>query len=154
MTSTQERQRRSSPPSPLFLWLYNCSPVSSQDVAFLTHPLVQPHKCPLRINHFLSTTRPLAELFSALRYKELWYWSSLEPTKEHQTVLKACSQSDTTYSRSCLPISKQQMLIRVLEGEVKGSKQAASEVSASVLLAAGLWHPRDGGTGAQLHTAK
>ena len=41
MRSTQERQGSSSCPPPLFLWLQNYSPVSSQDVASLACPFVK-----------------------------------------------------------------------------------------------------------------
>ena len=41
-------------------------------------PTCKPHKHPILINHILSIPLPLAEFFSVLRHKELWYWSSLE----------------------------------------------------------------------------
>ena len=53
-------------------------------MAFLTHLCVS--LTSILLNHFLSISLPLTELFSALRHKGLWYQSSLEPLKLHQMV--------------------------------------------------------------------
>ena len=82
MVSTQERQKRSSPP-----------PLSSSDYKSVTHwvsetaqylpATCEPYKCP---NESLSSTRPLAEFLSGLKHKGLWCHSSWEPWKRHLTV--------------------------------------------------------------------
>ena len=48
-------------PCPLFLWLWNCSPATSQGTSFL--PTWKTHKCSILINHFLSITLFFGELF-------------------------------------------------------------------------------------------
>ena len=67
-------------------------PLPSSDLKNVTHwgpraaqcliPACEPHKHPILINHFLSSTLPLAEFFLALRQKGLWCQSSLEPLKD------------------------------------------------------------------------
>ena len=74
-------------PSSLFLWLWKCSPISSQGGAFLTSPPCQPHNRHSLINPFLSTT--LLSLNSSLHWDLKDYGSGAlwTPLKWHLWVL-------------------------------------------------------------------
>ena len=61
--SAQWGRRRLFPLSPLFLWLENCSPLSSRGIAPSCPPACKSHRRPILINHFLSITMLLAEFF-------------------------------------------------------------------------------------------
>ena len=67
-------------PSPLFLWLQNCSPLSSQGLAPSRPPACKPHKRPILINHCLSITLTLAEFFLHWDMKDRAPWSPPETT--------------------------------------------------------------------------
>ena len=74
MMSTQERQRKFSPP-PYFSFDYEtCNPATSQGTASSFLPTCKTHKCPILINHFLSIILFFTELFLHWDIKD---WSSL-----------------------------------------------------------------------------
>ena len=58
-------------PSPLFLWLWNWSPLISLSAAPSYLPAYKSYKLHILINHFISITLPLAEFFPTLRHQGL-----------------------------------------------------------------------------------